>query len=64
VVYADIGAGGSGLTYQLLAGVNWQFSKTLSAKFGYHHFYQDYTNDDLKWDMTTSGAFVGLEIKF
>ena len=64
VGYADIGAGGSDLTYQLLAGVNWQFSNSLSAKLGYRHFYQDYTKDDFKWDMTTSGAFVGLGIKF
>ncbi len=64
VGYADIGAGGSDLTYQLLAGVNWQFSKTLSAKFGYRHFYQDYQKDDFKWDMTTSGVYAGLGIKF
>ena len=31
VGYADIGAGDSDLTYQLLAGVNWQFGNTLSA---------------------------------
>jgi len=31
----DIGAGGSDLTYQLLAGLNWQFTKMFSAKFGY-----------------------------
>lgn len=62
--YADIGAGGSDLTYQLMAGVNWQFGNTFSAKFGYRHFYQDYTKDDFRWDMTTSGAYVGLGIRF
>lgn len=64
VGYADIGAGGSDLTYQLLAGVNWQFGKTFSAKFGYRHFYQDYQKDDFKWDMTTSGVYAGLGIRF
>jgi opacity protein-like surface antigen len=64
VGYADIGAGGSDLTYQLMAGVNWQFSDTLSAKLGYRHFYQDYEKDDFKWDMTTSGVFAGLGIIF
>jgi hypothetical protein len=64
VAYADIGAGGSDLTYQLLAGVNWQFGKTFSAKFGYRYFYQDYQKDDFKWDMTTSGVYAGLGIKF
>lgn len=62
--YADIGAGGSDLTYQIIAGANWQFSKTFSAKFGYRHFYQDYEKDDFKWDMTTSGLFAGLGIRF
>jgi opacity protein-like surface antigen len=62
--HADIAAGGSDLSYQLLAGVNWQFSHTLSVKFGYRYFYQDYQKDDFKWDMATSGAFAGLGIKF
>ena len=64
VGYADVGAGGSDLTYQLLAGVNWQFSHSLSAKFGYRHLYQNNTKDDIKWDMTTSGTYAGLGIKF
>ena len=62
--YADIGAGGSDLTYQLLAGANWQFSQTFSAKLGYRYFYQDYESNDFKWDMTTSGLFAGLGIRF
>jgi opacity protein-like surface antigen len=64
VGYADIGAGGSDLTYQLLAGVNWQFGKTFSAKFGYRYIYQDYQKNNFKWDMTTSGVYAGLGIKF
>jgi len=64
VGYADVGAGGSDLTYQLLAGVNWQFSKALSAKFGYRYLFQDYSQDDFKWDMAMSGAYAGLGIRF
>jgi opacity protein-like surface antigen len=64
VGYADIGAGGSDLTYQLMAGMNWQFSHMFSVKFGYRHFYQDYQKDDFKWDMTTSGVYAGLGIRF
>lgn len=64
VGYVDIGAGGSDLSYQLLAGLNWQFAKMFSAKFGYRHFYQDYSKDDFKWDMTTSGVYAGLGIRF
>ncbi len=64
VGYADVGAGGSDLTYQLLAGVNWQLSKTFSGKFGYRYFYQDYEKDDFKWDMSMSGVFAGLGIRW
>jgi hypothetical protein len=64
VAYADIGAGDSDLTYQLLAGVNWQFGNTFSAKFGYRYFYQDYKTDDFKWDMANEGLYAGLGIRF
>jgi len=62
--YADVGAGGSDLTYQLLAGVNWQFSKVVSAKFGYRYFYQDYQKADFKWDMVNSGGYLGIGFRF
>ena len=64
VGYADVGGGGSKLTYQLLAGVNWQFTKPVSAKFGYRYFYQDYQNGAFKWDMADSGAYLGIGFKF
>lgn len=64
VGYADIGTGGSDLTYQLLAGVNWQISNLLSTKLGYRYFYQDYNKDDFKWDMANSGVYVGLGFSF
>jgi opacity protein-like surface antigen len=62
--YADVGAGGSDLTYQIMLGVNWQFSKVFSAKLGYRYLYQDYRKNDLVWDMATSGATLGLGIRF
>lgn len=62
--YADVGAGGTDLSYQLLAGVNWQFSKVVSAKIGYRYFYQDYQKDNFKWDMTNSGAYLGVGFRF
>jgi len=62
--YADVGAGGSDLTYQLLAGLNWQFSKVVSAKIGYRYFYQDYQKGDFKWDMTNSGGYLGVGFRF
>jgi len=64
--YADIGGFGVGsdLTYQLLAGVNWQFSKSVSAKAGYRYLYQDYQNGSFVWDMKSSGYYLGAGFKF
>jgi opacity protein-like surface antigen len=62
--YGDVGAGGSDLTYQFLAGVNWRFSKTFSGKFGYRYLKTDYSKDDFKYDMAMSGLFAGLGIRW
>lgn len=62
--YADVGAGGSDLTYQLVGGVNWQFARNFSAKAGYRYLYWDYEDDGTVWDMAASGVYVGLGIRF
>lgn len=64
--YADIGGFGVGsdLTYQLLAGVNWQFSRSVAAKAGYRYLYQDYQNGGFVWDMKASGFYLGAGFRF
>lgn len=64
VGYADVGAGGSDLTYQITAGVNWEFKKDFTAKAGYRYMYWDYENDGNVWDMAASGPYLGLGIRF
>lgn len=66
VGYADIGGFGVGsdLTYQLLAGVNWQFARSWIAKAGYRYLYQDYENDGFIWDMSASGLYLGAGFRF
>jgi hypothetical protein len=66
VGYADIGGFGIGsdLTFQLLAGVNWQLFKVVSAKAGYRYFYQNYQNNGFVWDMTASGFYLGAGFRF
>jgi opacity protein-like surface antigen len=66
VGYADIGGFGVGsdITYQLLAGVNWQFSKSVSAKLGYRYLYQDYEHNGFIWDMTANGFYLGAGFQF
>lgn len=62
--YADVGGGGSDLTYQFMGGVNWEFKKDFTAKVGYRYLSWDYENDGTVWDMTASGPYLGLGIKF
>lgn len=66
VGYADLGGFGAGsrITYQALAGVNWQFSPTFAAKAGYRYLYQDYDSNGFVWDMAQHGAYIGLGIRF
>jgi opacity protein-like surface antigen len=66
VGYADFGGFGVGSdsTYQLLAGVNWQFSKSVNAKAGYRYLYQDYKDGNFVWDMKSSGYYLGAGFRF
>jgi len=64
VGYADIGAGGSDLTYQVMAGVNWEFSEGYTAKIGYRYLYWDYEDGGTVWDIAASGPYLGLGIRF
>lgn len=60
---ADVGAGGSDFTYNVITGVNWKFKKDYTAKFTYRHIYWDYNDNGFLWDMTSSGLMVGLGIQ-
>jgi opacity protein-like surface antigen len=66
LLYGDVGGLGVGsdLTYQAIAGVNWQFSKHFSAKVGYRYLYQDFEKDGFIWDMAAHGPYLGVGIKF
>jgi opacity protein-like surface antigen len=64
VGYADIGAGGSDLTWQALAGVNYHFSPAISAKLGYRYLSVDYEESNFLYDMDTSGLYLGVGIRF
>ena len=62
--YADVGAGGSDLTYQLVAGANWALNDRLTAKAGYRYVYWDYEDDGVVWDISASGPYLGLGFAF
>lgn len=61
--YADIGAGSSSLTYQLLAGVGYRFDK-VDVKLAYRHLFYDQSGDKLLQDVTFSGPALGVGFKF
>jgi hypothetical protein len=62
--YADVGGGGSDLTYQFIAGANWEFNKGYTAKVGYRYLSWDYEEDGTVWDIDASGPYLGLGIRF
>lgn len=62
--YADLGGGGSSLTYQIVAGANWTLNDRLTAKAGYRYVYWDYEDDGTVWDISASGPYLGLGIAF
>jgi opacity protein-like surface antigen len=66
MLYGDIGGFGVGsdITYQGIAGVNWQFSEHVSAKLGYRYIYQDYENNGFIWKMAAYGPYLGVGIRF
>ncbi|HSO08213.1 MAG TPA: hypothetical protein VLW45_13305 [Pelomicrobium sp.] len=62
--YVDVGGGGSDLTYQLIAGVDWEFRKDFIARIGYRYLYWDYEDNGTVWDIAASGPYLGLGIRF
>lgn len=62
--YADIGAGGSDMSYQMIVGANWEFVQDFTAKAGYRILDWDYENGDTVWDMQASGMYLGVGFKF
>jgi hypothetical protein len=59
---ADIGAGGSDLTWQALAGLNYRYSK-VDAAFGYRYLKWELDNDTFD-EMAISGPYAGVRFSF
>jgi opacity protein-like surface antigen len=66
VSYADVGGFGVGseLSWQAIAGVNYEFSKTVTGKFGYRYMSVDYDKVGFRYDMANSGLYLGAGIRF
>jgi len=64
---ADVGGFGVGsdLVWQAYAGLGFEFSKSVATEIRYKHFSVDYSGDKgFEADLTMSGAFVSLLIRF
>ncbi|RPJ45145.1 MAG: hypothetical protein EHM16_13570 [Betaproteobacteria bacterium] len=66
VGYGDIGGFGIGsdFTWQVSAGANYNFSKSVSGIVGYRILYADYDKSGFLYDMKNSGFYAGVGIRF
>jgi len=62
--YADIGGGGSDLTWEAIAGADFAFNKTVSLAFGYRHLSVDYDENQFLYDVSMAGPYLGLGFHF
>jgi hypothetical protein len=62
--YADIGGGGSQLTWEGIMAADFAFNKTVSLAFGYRYLSTDYVHDAFSFDAAMQGPFLGLGFRF
>jgi hypothetical protein len=61
---ADLGGGGSNLTYQLLGGVGVLVGKRFALIGAYRHLDVNYNKDDFVFDVALTGPVLGMSIRF
>lgn len=61
--YADIGTGDSDYSYNLFAGIGYQFGWG-DVRFGYRHLAIEMEDEKFMEDMTVSGPILGIGFKF
>lgn len=64
--YVDVGGFGVGSdsTVQAMAGLSYDFTRTISGKFGYRYLDVDYDHGGFVYDMEMQGVYVGLGFRF
>jgi hypothetical protein len=64
--YLDVGGFGVGsdFTWQGLAGLNYTYSKSVTANFGYRYMKVDYDKGGFLYDMANDGLYAGVSIRF
>jgi hypothetical protein len=61
--YLDVGTGGSDLTWQALAAVNYRFEK-VDASLGYRHLDWDFDDVETFDNLNVSGPYLGVKFHF
>ncbi|MFK5923020.1 MAG: hypothetical protein QM496_12645 [Verrucomicrobiota bacterium] len=61
---ADVGGGGSSLTWQAIGGIGYQFTPGFDMKLAYRYFAMDYSDGGFIYDVATSGPILSLGYKF
>ena len=66
VAYGDVGGFGVGsdFAWQAAVGVNYDFTKRVTGKFGYRAIYADYDKNGFLYDMTSYGLYAGVGFRF
>jgi hypothetical protein len=62
--YADVGAGGSNFSWQLVAALFWDATKAVSLTGGFRILAQDYNTSSFYYNVRTAGPFLGVRIRF
>jgi opacity protein-like surface antigen len=62
--YADAGTGGTKYSWQLIAGTNYDFTKSVVGKFGYRIISMKYESNNFLYQVKTEGLYLGVGIKF
>ena len=62
----DIGGFGAGseLAYNLFGGIGCQLTPSVATEIGWRHLAMDYSKGGFVYDAETSGAYLGLRIRF
>jgi hypothetical protein len=61
--YADVGTGGSDISYQLFGGIGYQFGWG-DVRLGYRHLCVEMEDEKLMEDLTISGPVLGMGFRF
>jgi opacity protein-like surface antigen len=64
IALGNAGGAGSSFGYDVVAAVDWRFTKWCSAKLGYRYMHEDYSKEGFKLDADFNGFIVGVGFHF